>query len=226
MSSDLAPIALQRPAWDALTAGGMLLLVAVMSCAWLLVIARRNRRTSVLSALALGLILLANVAGDQLGLFSRLDLLPPPFVLLVTCSLALTCAVGMGYVGTLGDELVRTMPIEALVALQIFRLPLELLMLRAAYLGIMPMEFSMQGYNLDVLTGAGALCISIYCARTWRMPLHIIWIWNVVGIGCLVVIGILAALTSPNVHAFGMQAKHINSWFVWPCVAHAKVGGR
>jgi hypothetical protein len=215
MTTPLPLIAIQRPAFDAITAGGMLLLALGMSIAWLAVIRKRSPKAATWGAVALIVILMANVAGDRLGLFSRLDLLPPPFVILVALSLGLAIAVGMGYMGSIGNELVRTLPVETLVALQIFRLPLELVMLRAAYLGIMPMEFSMLGYNLDVLTGLGALLISVYCAYTWRLPLRIIWLWNLLGIACLIAIGVLAALTSPNLHAFGADAKHINSWVLY-----------
>jgi hypothetical protein len=215
MTTPTVPFILQRPDFDAITAGGMVLLVLVMSIAWLHVIYRRNPRKARWAALALFVIVLANVAGDQSGLFRRLDLLPPPFVILVSASLGLAVAVGMGWLGSMGDTLVRTMSVEGLVALQIFRLPLELLMLRAAYLGIMPIEFSMQGYNLDVLTGLGALLISAYCAWTWGLPLRAIWLWNALGIGCLIAIAVLAALTSPNVHAFGLDAQHINSWVLY-----------
>jgi hypothetical protein len=218
MTTPTIPFILQRPDFDAITAGGMVLLVLVMSMAWLRVIHRRNPRKARWAALALLVIVLANVAGDQTGVFSRLDLLPPPFVLLVSASLGLAVAVGMGWMGSmgrLGDSLVRTMSVESLVAMQIFRLPLEILMLRAAYLGIMPIEFSMQGYNLDVLTGLGALLISAYCAWTWGLPLRAIWLWNAMGIGCLIAIASLAALTSPNVHAFGLDAQHINSWVLY-----------
>jgi glucan phosphoethanolaminetransferase (alkaline phosphatase superfamily) len=147
--------------------------------------------------------------------FSRLDILPQPFVILVLVSVGLSVFVGMGWVGRMGDTLVHAMSLKTLVALQIFRLPLELLMLRAAYLGIMPIEFSMRGYNLDVLTGAGAVLILTYCAYTRILPLRTIWLWNVLGIVCLLVIAVLAALTSPNLHAFGRDAQHINSWVLY-----------
>jgi hypothetical protein len=117
--------------------------------------------------------------------------------------------------GKPGSALARSLHIETLVALQIFRLPLELLMLRAANLQIMPVEFSMLGYNLDVLTGLGALLISAYCAWTWSLPLKIIWAWNLLGMACLAVIAVLAVLTSPNVHAFGTAPEHINSWVLY-----------
>jgi hypothetical protein len=209
------PFALQRPDFDAITAGGMVLLVLVMTIAWLRVIYLRNTRKALWAVLVLLVIVLANVAGDLSGVFSRLDVLPPPFALLVLANVGLAFMVGMGWLGSMGDTLVRTMSVESLVALQIFRLPLEILMLRAAYLGIIPMEFSMQGYNLDMLTGLGALLIYAYCIWTLGLPLRAIGLWNALGIGCLLVIAVLAALTSPNVHAFGLGARHINSWVLY-----------
>ena len=215
MTLPFSLIVIQRPAFDALTAGGMLALVLAMSVAWLTVLRQRSKRAAAWVAAAVLAILLANAVGDWLGLFSRLDLLPPPFAILVASVLGLTIAVGMGYAGSIGDDLVRCLRIETLVALQIFRLPLELLMLRAAYLGIMPIEFSLLGYNLDIFIGLGALLIAVYCAWTSVLPVRIIRAWNVLGIGSLLVIALLAALASPNLHAFGANADHINSWVLY-----------
>jgi hypothetical protein len=215
MSNPIAPFILQRPVFDAITAAGMVLLVITMSTAWVAVLRRRSARAALWATLAISLMVAANIAGDLSGVFSRLDLQPPPFVLLVLLGLGLVAAVGLGYLGKVGDVLVRCMSVEALVAMQMFRFPLELLMLRAAYLGIMPREFSMLGYNWDVLTGLGALVISVYCAWTWRLPLRVIWLWNIFGIACLATIGVLAALTSPNIHVFDTNPEHINSWVLY-----------
>jgi hypothetical protein len=215
MTTTRIELALQRPAFDAVVAGGMVLLVLAMSAAWLVVIHRRSANHAWSALITLLIVVLLNVLGDQLGVFSRLDVLPPPFVLLVTACLGLAVAVGMGWLDDLGNTLVRTLSVRSLVALQIFRLPLELLMLRAALLGIMPIEFSLSGYNFDALTGAGALLLVIYCTVTSRVPLFAIALWNGLGIACLIAIAALAALTSPNVHAFGSEARHINSWVLY-----------
>jgi hypothetical protein len=218
MTTTRLELALQRPAFDALVAGGMVLLALAMSAAWLVVIYRRSAHHAGSAVVTLLIVVLLNVLGDRLGVFSRLDLLPPPFVLLVTACVGLAVAVGMGWLGDLGglgNTLVRTLSVRSLVALQIFRLPLELLMLRAALLGIMPIEFSLRGYNFDALTGAGALLLVIYCSVTSRVPLFAIALWNGLGIVCLIAIAALAALTSPNVQAFGSEARHINSWVLY-----------
>jgi hypothetical protein len=208
-------IVLERPVFDAITAGGMLLLAVLMAGVWAGLLARRQKSYGVSAVVFFIAVLLVNIMGDGLGWFTSLDVLPPPFVVMNLAVLSIVLAIGMGYANKLGNMLVRSIQIETLVALQIFRLPLELLMLRAAYLQIMPMEFSMMGYNLDVLTGLGALLISIYCAWTWSLPLKVIWVWNLLGMACLLVIAVLAVLTSPNVHAFGAAPKHINSWVLY-----------
>jgi hypothetical protein len=122
----------------------------------------------------------------------------------------------LGFIGfsvsARGLALAQALPWTVLVGLQVFRLPLELLMLRAALLGIMPREFSMLGYNFDVLSGVLSLALLIYMSKTGRAPHALLWIWNGFGIACLAVIAVLAALTSPNIHAFGSTPEHINTW--------------
>jgi uncharacterized protein (DUF2147 family) len=202
----------ERPAFDAITAGGMLLIALIMSLAWTGLLARREKRYGLWAKVVLVILGLACLAGDWFGWFARLDLLPPPFVVLAMAAGSVAFAVGIGPVG---DKLIRSTHIETLVALQIFRLPLELLMLRAGLLWIMPVEFSILGYNFDLFTGLGALLISIRVARTWSAPIGAVWIWNLFGIVCLVVIGALAVLTSPFVHAFGNAPQHINTWVLY-----------
>jgi hypothetical protein len=217
MSNALAPtaIALQPPVFDIISVWGMGLLALLMATAWTGLLARRQKRYGLAAVAFFVAVLVANVAGDSLRWFTRLDILPPPFVAMNFVILASVLLVGLGYAGPLGNTLVRSLQVETLIALQIFRLPLELLMLRAAYLQIMPLEFSMLGYNLDVLTGLGALLISAYCAWTWSLPLKLIWAWNLLGMACLLVIAVLAVLMSPNVHAFGTAPQHINSWVLY-----------
>jgi hypothetical protein len=210
-----ASLTLQRPTFDAPTAWGIALLALMMMSAWVYLLSKQTHRQAVWATLVFAIVVIANLAGDRWGLFTRLDLLPTPFVVMLMLCFGLVITVGMGYWGNIGNTLTRALTIEGLIALQIFRLPLELLLLRAANLGIMPVEFSLRGYNGDVLTGVGALLLCLYIARAKTVPLIAVWVWNVWGIFCLLVIGLLAALTSPNLHAFGKQAQHINSWVLY-----------
>lgn len=208
-------VSIQRPLFDAVTFWGMLLIVIIMASVWIVLLARLNKRFGVAAFILIFVVVGINVIGDRLGWFTRLDSFPPPFVVMNIAILLMLLILGIGYAGQAGDILVSNISEQTLIALQIFRLPLEFLMLRAAYRQIMPMEFSMIGYNLDVLTGLGALLLTIY--MNWRrtLPKMIVWVWNVMGIICLIIIGVLAALTSPNLHAFGTEQSHINSWILY-----------
>ena len=201
-----------RPVYDAITAWGIGSLALAMSLAWTAVAARRRASYGLGAAALLAGIAALAWLGDSSGLFARTDILPSPFVLAVTASIGIGVALAFGKVG---DTLVRSMHIETMVALQIFRLPLELLMLRAALLHTMPVEFSLLGYNFDFLTGLGALLIVLGISRSWVAPVAVIWLWNLLGITCLLVIAALAALTSPIVHAFGTAPAHLNTWVLY-----------
>lgn len=208
-------VSIQRPLFDAVTFWGMLLIVIMMAGAWIVLLTRLKKSFGVATFFLIFVVIGINIISDQLGWFARLDVLPPPFVAMNFAILLLLFVLSMGYVGQVGNVLVKNVSVETLVALQIFRLPLEFLMLRAAYLQIMPMEFSMLGYNLDVLTGLGALLLTMYAACRRSMPKILVWAWNVMGIFFLLVIAILAVLTSPNLHAFGVASNHINSWVLY-----------
>jgi hypothetical protein len=208
-------VSIQRPLFDAVTFWGMLLIVVLMAGVWVVLLARQKKSYGIATFVAIFVVIGVNVISDQFGWYTRLDILPPPFVAINFVILLILLILGMGYVGQVGNVLVKNLSVQTLVALQIFRLPLEFLMLRAAYLQIMPIEFSMLGYNLDVLTGFGALLLTIYAAWKRAMPKWLVWTWNVMGIVLLLVIAVLAALTSPNLHAFGTAPTHINSWVLY-----------
>ena len=96
---------------------------------------------------------MALTAGAALsGRLARFDVAPPPMAILIVAVFALAFAIGLG---SAGARLAAAVPLATLVGLQAFRLPLELVMHRAATLGIMPPEMSYSGYNLDIVTGAG-----------------------------------------------------------------------
>ena len=111
-------------------------------------------------------------------------------------------------------------PIGTLVSLQAFRLPLELVMHRAARLGIMPPELSYDGNNLDIITGATAMVLGVLMATGRRVPRGVLLAWNVWGLWCLAVILGVAVAASPMLRAFGDDPRHVNTWvlhlpYVW-----------
>ncbi len=139
------------------------------------------------------------------GLPARFDARPPP--LLVLLALTLLGAVILAR-SRVGERLALGLPLWALVGFQAFRLPLELVLHRAAMDGIMPIEMSFSGYNFDIVSGASALFVAPVLVRSASFRLALLW--NVLGLLLLANIVIIAIAATPVFHAFGRD--HSNTW--------------
>jgi hypothetical protein len=197
---------------DLTTAAGIATLACFLSALWIRQVFIHNRRTAFIFAGVVGFVTATAYVADQVGGFRHLEDFPPKFVLVATPTLLFFIWIGSS---RLGEQLSKSMSYSTLIALQIFRLPLELFMLRAALLEIMPIEFSMLGYNFDVLTGLAALLLLFYRALVGELSLRVIRAWNLFGIACLLIIAGLAVATSPQVHAFGPELEHLNTWVLF-----------
>jgi hypothetical protein len=197
------------PAYDATTYYGMMLitLLVALRAAWVFAAGRRSHFVGWLAGLFSLMSLTAALA--LLEVFARSDLHPPVLQPLLLLTLAGLVAFGLS---RRGREAASRASLSALVLLQGFRMPLELLMYRAAVAGVMPYEFSFVGYNFDVLTGAGAIVLGVLMTLQRKVPRALVLAWNMWGIFCLAVIVALAIATSPNVAAFGAQAEHHSLW--------------
>jgi hypothetical protein len=165
-------------------------------------------------ALALWLGTAAALAGS--GVLSQWHRRPPPMALMFPAVFALA---GWAAFSRVGTTLRDGASFTALVALQAFRLPLELVMHQAAVEGTMPNELSFSGYNFDIVTGLSAIALAAILA-TGRTPRALIWGWNVLGLVMLANITVIAGASTPFIHAFGTDPAHLNTWvalfpFVW-----------
>jgi len=173
---------------------------------------RRRRLALVAGATTLWLALLA--LASLSGAVAHFELRPPPLAFLMFGSIAMGLALGFSRVG---GWLASGLPLWLLVGWQAFRLPLELLIHRAAQDGVAPSALSFSGYNFDILTGSSALVLSLLLTRV-RVPRLLIAAWNALGIAALLTIAVIAVLTAPFVRALG--EGQINSWvayfpYVW-----------
>ena len=80
-----------------------------------------------------------SAAAAASGLLARFDRLPPPMLVMLVLVFAMAFALGLSQAAA---ETAAAVPLAALIGLQAFRLPLELVMHRAATLGIMPAQLS------------------------------------------------------------------------------------
>jgi hypothetical protein len=148
------------------------------------------------------------------GVLHQFERRPPPIMLLMVTVVAVAAWVAFSRVGTL---VVRHTSWAALVGLQAFRLPLELLMHRAYAEGIMPVQMSYSGRNFDIVTGVTAIALAWALARG-PVPRWIIAGWNVLGTVLLLNILVIAVASMPMFHRFGPD--RLNVWvadppFVW-----------
>jgi hypothetical protein len=117
----------------------------------------------------------------------------------------------------LGTQLAAHLPLWLLVAVQGFRLPLELAMHGMYERGVMPVQMSYSGRNFDIVTGATALVVA---AIVWfgRGGRALVAAWNILGLALLVNVVTVAILGTPRFQYFGPD--HLNVWvmrppFVW-----------
>lgn len=198
------------PGYDAIVRVGIATLALAMALIWLGVFAR-GRYRPVVYALAGGW-LYGGYSLGVTGVLTRFDRVPPPMAVMMGATIVVGLVMGFS---PMGRRMARDLPMAALVGLQIFRLPLELLMHRAAAKGIAPVELTYAGYNFDIVTGIGALVLTVALAAGAYVPRAALWLWNLYGVGCLVVIAAIAVATSPMVRAFGDDPRHLNTWVLY-----------
>lgn len=104
--------------------------------------------------------------------------------------------------GRVGARVAPFIPLWGLVAIQSFRLPLELAMHALVARGIMPVQMSYSGRNFDIITGATAIVVAILVKRGYAGR-RLVAIWNVVGLALLVNVVSVAIASMPLLRMFG-----------------------
>jgi hypothetical protein len=167
--------------------------------------ARRRRQTLVAAVSVAGYLgFIATLA--LTGVLGRFDLVPPPLALWMASIFGAALGVGLS---PLGRRFADQLPFVALVGFQAFRLPLELVMHRAATEKVMPSVMSFGGYNFDIVSGSSALLLAVALAYG-HVPRSLLVAWNALGAALLAVIVTIAFLATPLVHAFGDD--QVNTW--------------
>lgn len=139
---------------------------------------------------------------------------PPPFAFLVAGIVVLSFAIAFTRYGW---RLAAGLPLWVLVAVQGFRLPLELAMHAMYERGIMPGVMSYEGRNYDILTGITAPLVAavVWLGGRGRVTVAV---WNVFGLALLLNVVTVAILATPRFAYFGPDS--LNVWvmrtpYVW-----------
>lgn len=165
---------------------------------------RRRRTAFAALGMVAWLVLVAALALS--GALGRFDVKPPPMMVWFAATFALPIGVALS---PLGRRLAIALPFGALVGFQAFRLPLELVMHRAATDGLMPNVMTYTGYNFDILSGITALALGVGFSLG-NVPRVLVVAWNVLGSCLLAVIVGVAVAATPLFKAFGED--QVNVW--------------
>ena len=114
------------------------------------------RRAAMLAACGTAAWMAATDIAARSGVLRQWDWTPPPFLALPLSIPVLGVALAFG---PIGRRFAAHLPLWWLIASQSFRLPLELAMHVLSERGIMPVQMSYSGRNLDIVTGATAVHI-------------------------------------------------------------------
>jgi hypothetical protein len=169
---------------------------------------RRSATTGTLVVAALWMAL-TWMAADS-GVLLQWDATPPPFALLVLAIVGLAATMAFTPYGT---RLVLGLPLWTLIAIQGFRLPLELAMHGMYERGIMPEQMSFSGRNFDILTGISALLVA-WLVATGRCGRRVALAWNILGLALLLNIVGIAIVSTPRFQLFGPD--RLNTWVMYP----------
>ena len=169
-----------------------------------------TRGWTMLTAIGAGVWLGVTWAAAETGHLSRLDLRPPPFLALPVAIVLLGTLMAFTRFGT---RLVGGLPLAALIGVQAFRFPLELLMHRAYSEGVMPYQMSYTGWNFDIVTGLTALPVA-WAIHRGKGGRRLAVAWNLMGSLLLLNIVVIAVVSTPIMAMFGPDL--LNTFVMFP----------
>jgi hypothetical protein len=158
-----------------------------------------SRRATVIVAADAAAWMVLTWAAAMSGILQQWDLRPPPFLFVILGTIVISLILALGGVGT---RIAQYTPLSALVAIQGFRLPLELAMHALSERGIMPIQMSYSGRNFDIVTGATAILVAILVKARYGGR-RLVLLWNVLGLALLVNVVSVAIASMPLFRAFG-----------------------
>ena len=144
------------------------------------------------------------------GVLRQWQATPPPFMILVVGIVALAMTIAFT---SYGRRLAIGLPLWTLVAVQGFRLPLELAMHEMYERGVMPIQMSYEGLNYDIVTGTTAIIVAVL-TRAGRGGRPLVAAWNVLGLALLLNIVTVAILSTPRFAYYGND--RLNQWVADP----------
>jgi len=119
---------------------------------------------------------------------------PPPALVLIG---VLTVATVVLALSPVGGRLAASVPLAGLVGYQFFRVPVEWTLHRLFVEGVVPVQMTYAGRNFDILSGISAAMVALLLLAG-RGGRGLVLAWNLLGLGLLANIVVIAALSAPT----------------------------
>ena len=125
------------------------------------------------------------------GILSRFSSVPPPIALLFASGFVATIALGMSrWVRRLIE-----LPLAILIAVQSFRILVEVLIHTSSTIGLAPIQMTWSGYNFDIFTGVTALALAPFASVA---STRLVFSWNCLGLALLIWVVGIAIISLPT----------------------------
>jgi hypothetical protein len=185
---------------------GITSLAIVVAALTIALIGRAGRNDAIMAAVIVVVLMGVEYALASGGVLREWTRRPPP--LLVATGVPILLALVTALSG-IGGRVVAATSFAAIIGIQAFRFPLELVMHQAAMSGLMPVQMSYSGRSFDIVTGILAIPVALLAMRP-QPPRGLIVAWNVIGTLLLINIVVIAIASTPVFAAFGRD--RLNTW--------------
>lgn len=129
------------------------------------------------------------------GALDRYDPLPAPALLLLLALTLLT--VSLVLFSPVGARLAAGVGLGAVIILQGFRIPVELMLHRLYAEGAVPIQMTYSGRNFDIISGITGLVLGAWLLTGRTVPRAVVLGWNTLGLALLANIVGTAVLSTP-----------------------------
>lgn len=134
------------------------------------------------------------------GFFTDLSAMPPKPVLVIFIPAIILLMLTFS---RKGKELLIATPPHWLIAMQSFRILVELLLWRAFVLNLLPVQMTFEGNNFDAFSGLLAIPFAIAVMKKWSP--RMVLVYNVIGLALLTNILVIAVLSMPTPFRYFMN---------------------
>lgn len=147
------------------------------------------------------------------GWFSHFTATPPRvFLPVAVCMVVIVVMAVNKSVGRVLDDL----PMGLLIFPQVFRVVVEIVLWQLGDSGKAPVQMTFEGLNFDVLAGLTAPIAAFVCFGQGRQLRKLAIAWNVLALGLLLNVLVIAVLSHPAIGMFESENRFVAYFpFIW-----------